>query len=592
MSDIRRAVRMLLTLAWRADRGRLLRSALLMLVGYVATPLIAVALKVFTDRAVAHDPRALWAALATAVLLVFELMMAHFAHLSYFELGEMEEETLNSTLVELAGRPDGLRRFDSPEFADTLRLVREDLVNTRMALAAVLQLAGVLLQTAVATVILAQVSPLLILLITAALPPVLAGQRAQRIIDRAQEAEAEKTRLVNHLLRLATSAASVKELRLYGAERELAALQARLWSQITAASWRAHQRAAALRAAGQTVFGVAYGGAILLVGTYAAHDSARLGDVVLIITLAVQVSAQVAQALGLLSALQTSGRTARRLDRLRTRDPAEPVAATRAVPERLDHGIRLERVGFRYVAGQPAVLQDVTLDLPAGGTVGIVGENGAGKSTLVKLLCGLYEPTAGSILVDGIPLSALSPADWRADLAVMYQDFSRFELTLRESVGVGDLARLDDDTALLAALDRAGARPVLEKLPDGLSGLVGTAYGAGTELSGGQWQSVALARCLMRTDPLLLVLDEPAAALDAAAESAIFELYRGAARQAAEERGAITLFVSHRFSTVHAADLIVVLDQGRVVESGRHADLVAAGGKYAELFALHARVYE
>ena len=592
MSDIRRAVRMLLTLAWRADRGRLLRSALLMLVGYAATPLIAVALKVFTDRAVAHDPRALWAALAAAVLLVFELMMAHFAHLSYFELGEMEEETLNSTLIELAGRPDGLRRFDSPEFADTLRLVREDLVNTRMALAAVLQLAGVLLQTAVATVILAQVSPLLILLIAAALPPVLAGQRAQRIIDRAQEAEAERTRLVNHLLRLATSAASVKELRLYRAERELAALQARLWQQITAASWRAHRRAAALRAAGQTVFGVAYGGAILLVGTYAAQDSARLGDVVLIITLAVQVSAQVAQALGLLSALQTSGRTARRLDRLRTRDPAEPVAATRAAPERLDHGIRLERVGFRYVAGQPAVLRDVTLDLPAGGTVVIVGENGAGKSTLVKLLCGLYEPTAGSILVDGVPLSTLSPADWRANLAVMYQDFSRFELTLRESVGMGDLVRLDDDTALLGALDRAGARPVLDKLPDGLSGLVGTAYGAGTELSGGQWQSVALARCLMRTDPLLLVLDEPAAALDAAAESAIFELYRGAARRAAEERGAITLFVSHRFSTVHAADLIVVLDQGRVVESGRHAGLVAAGGKYAELFALHARVYE
>jgi ATP-binding cassette, subfamily B, bacterial len=249
--------------------------------------------------------------------------------------------------------------------------------------------------------------------------------------------------------------------------------------------------------------------------------------------------------------------------------------------------------GGRLVWHEPFwALRDVGFSVQAGETVGIVGLNGAGKSTLVKLLCGLYEPTAGSILVDGIPLSTLSPADWRANLAVMYQDFSRFELMLRESVGTGDLARLDDDAALLGAIDRAGARPVLDKLPDGLSGLVGTAYGAGAELSGGQWQAVALARCLMRTDPLLLVLDEPAAALDAAAESAIFERYRGAARQAAEDRGAITLFVSHRFSTVHAADLIVVLDQGRVVESGRHADLVAAGGKYAELFALHARVYE
>ncbi|MCO5993881.1 ATP-binding cassette domain-containing protein [Actinoallomurus rhizosphaericola] len=592
MSDIRRAVRLLLTLAWRTDRGRLLRAALLMLVGYVATPLIAVCLKVLTDRAVAHDPRAVWAALAAAVLLVFELMMAHFAHLSYFELGEMEEETLNSTLIELAGRPDGLRRFDSPDFADTLRLVREDLMNIRMALAAVLQLGGVLLQTAVATVILARVSPLLILLLAAALPPVIAGRRAQRIIDRAQEAEAERTRLVNHLLRLATSAGSVKELRLYRAERELAGLQAALWSRITAASWRAHRRAAALRAAGQTVFGVAYGGAVLLVATYAARDHARLGDVVLIITLAVQVSAQVSEALSLLSTLQTAGRTAGRLDRLRSGDAAEPAGAARAVPDRLRRGIRLEGVGFRYSAGRPPVLRDVTVDLPAGGTVVVVGENGAGKSTLVKLLCGLYEPTAGSILVDGVPLSDVAPDAWRRNLAVMYQDFSRFQLTLRESVGVGDLARSGDDTTVLGALERAGAGGIATKPPEGLSGLVGTAYGDGTELSGGQWQSVALARSLMRTEPLLLVMDEPTAALDAAAESAIFERYRESARRAAERRGAITLFVSHRFSTVHKADLIVVLDQGRVAELGRHADLLAAGGKYAELFRMHARVYE
>jgi ATP-binding cassette subfamily B protein len=595
--DLARASAFLLALSWRTDRRRLLAAAALMLAGYAATPLIGVALKVFTDAALARHPAAGWAAGAAAALLVFELMMAHFAHLAYFELGELAELELNSELIELAGRRADLRQLESPQFADGLALIRADLVRTREALAAVLQLAGVLAQTAITTAILAAVNPLLTVLLLAALPPVLAGRRAQALIDAARDATAEQVRTVSHLLRLATTAGPVAELSVARAGGEVAALTGRAWARITAAEQAAHRRAAVLRAAGQLVFAAAYAGAIVLVAWQALLGQARVGDVILIITLAVQVSAQVSGALGLLAVLQGAGRTARRLGALRVqapapeRGPAPGPGARGPAPACLRRGIRLDHVSFAY-PGRPApALRDVTLDLPAGSVVAIVGENGAGKSTLVKLLCDLYQPTAGRIEADGSDLRALAAGAWRAGLAVLFQDFARLELTLRESVGTGDLARLGDGPAVRGALHRAGAGRVAATVPGGLGGLVGHGYGDGAELSGGQWQSVGLARALMRPDPLLLILDEPAAALDAAAETAIVASYRESARRAGQAAGAVTVVVSHRLATVRMADLIVVLDHGRVAERGRHAELMAAGGQYAELFELHARGY-
>ena len=325
--DLARAAAFLLALSWRTDRRRLLGAAALMLAGYAATPLIGVALKVFTDAALARHPAAGWAAAAAAALLVFELMMAHFAHLAYFELGELAELELNSELIELAGRRADLRQLESPQFADGLALIRADLVRTREALAAVLQLAGVLAQTAITTAILAAVNPLLTVLLLAALPPVLAGRRAHALIDAAREATAEQVRLVNHLLRLATTAGPVAELSVSQAGAEVAALTSRAWAQLTAAEQAAHRRAAVVRGAGQLVFAAAYAGAIVLVAWQALRGQARVGDVILIITLAVQVNAQVSGALGLLAVLQGAGRTARRLGALRAAAAPEHPAA-------------------------------------------------------------------------------------------------------------------------------------------------------------------------------------------------------------------------------------------------------------------------
>jgi ATP-binding cassette subfamily B protein len=370
--------------------------------------------------------------------------------------------------------------------------------------------------------------------------------------------------------------------------------------------WRAQLRAALLRAGGQALFAVAYGGAILLELSRAAGGQASAGALVTVIVLAVQVAVQVSGALGLLSMLQAASRTVERIEELRAAASgtgpeaaaagegsmaSRPVAGSLPVPARLETGIRLDGVSFAYPGAATRVLSDVSLEIPAGSTLALVGENGAGKSTLVKLLCGLYLPTAGRVLVDGGDLAGFDPAAWRSRVATLFQDFTRIELTLRESVGLGDVARLDDPAAVAAAVADAHAERVVRVVPGGLDGYVGRGYLHGAELSGGQWQTVGLARTLMRGAPLLLILDEPAAALDASAEHALFERYATSAGRASREVGGVTILVSHRFSTVLMADLIAVLDHGRLVEFGSHRQLIAADGLYAELFRLQARAY-
>jgi ATP-binding cassette subfamily B protein len=221
--------------------------------------------------------------------------------------------------------------------------------------------------------------------------------------------------------------------------------------------------------------------------------------------------------------------------------------------------------------------------------VAVVGENGAGKSTLVKLLCKLYEPTEGRILLDGQPLSRMLTESWRTRIAGAFQDFFRFEFRAGHSVGLGDLPRLDDEPAVVKAVSRAGADDVVQRLAAGLDTQLGSTWPGGAEVSFGQWQKLALARGFMRDLPLLLVLDEPTAALDAETEHALFKRYAAAARDSTD--GRITVLVSHRFSTVRMADLIVVLDGARLVEVGTHDDLLARNGQYAELYRIQAAAY-
>jgi ATP-binding cassette subfamily B protein len=273
-------------------------------------------------------------------------------------------------------------------------------------------------------------------------------------------------------------------------------------------------------------------------------------------------------------------------------DYAERVAAHAdlPVPDHLESEIRFEHVSFAYPGTNRLVLEDVNLVLPAGAVVAVVGENGAGKTTLVKLLSKLYEPTAGRILVDGADLGRMPGPEWRDRMAGAYQDFFRFEFRARHTVGVGDVERLDEEPAVVAAVDRAGAGDVVERLASGLETQLGQTWPEGVDVSFGQWQKLALARGFMRDAPLVMVLDEPTAALDAETEHALFERYAAGAG-GLRANGGVTVLVSHRFSTVRMADLIVVLDGARVVEAGSHEELMAAGGAYSELYNIQAAAY-
>jgi ATP-binding cassette, subfamily B, bacterial len=597
-----RAARFLFAMGLRVDAVRLLRATVLAVALYVAAPLAALALRDLTDDVLAHHAGpALAAAVLASVALVAQLMLGHFSHLDHFQVSEVQQMRLRGELMDLVNGPPRIDHLDRPDVADNVALVRDGLFATTRSLEGVLQLAGLLLQMIVTIVLLVMVSPLFAILPVCAVVPVLLERTAQSTVEDARERTAERFRLARHLLELATSTGSVRELRLFGAEDETLRRQRGAWDEVTTAMWRAQLKAAVYRALGQGFFALGYGGVIAGELSSALRGHASVGDLVLVIILAVQVSVQVSGALGALSLLQVAGRTTDRIEELRAVAAAAPAlsagaalagaAGATGVPGRLAHGITLEDVSFTYPGATRPVLSGVSMHIPAGSVLALVGENGAGKSTLVKLLCGLYQPTSGRILIDGQDLAGLDPARWHSRVATLFQDFHRIELTLGESIGHGDIARAGDTEAVRAAAEKARADQVLRAVPRGLTGYVGHSYSDGTELSGGQWQTVGLARTLMRPHPLLLILDEPAAALDASAEHDLFERYASSAGHAGQEDGGITVLISHRFSTVRMANLIAVLDHGQLTECGTHRELMTARGLYAELFTLQARAY-
>jgi ATP-binding cassette subfamily B protein len=579
--------------AWRIDRRKTVLSVVLILAGAGAAPFLAAALRWMTNAAfggAAQD--AALAGAVVAMLAVVALSFGHFAHIAYFELSELAELDFDQRLVALSNGGPGIEHHERSEQADALTVLRQESRRFRMGLEALLQGLGLLLAMVVTGVLLATLHPLLLLLPLAAIPPLYAGRVAERVLDRAKTAVAEPTRVAQNLFQLSTSARAAGELRTFRLRRELLDRHGRLWQAATRGLWRAHLTGTWARSAGQLVFALAYVCAVLLVVRDAIDGRRGVGDVVMVVVLAVQVNQQVIMAVTLLENVQRMASAYRRLDEVgRNVRPALAGPVNQSPPERLRRGITFEDVSFCYPGTDKPVIRDVNLTLPAGAMVAVVGENGAGKTTLVKLLCGFYRPTGGSIRLDTVDLHRIPVEAWRRRIAVGFQDFVRYELAAQQVVGVGDLPNIGSRPAVRAALDRAQAAELVDELPDGLDTHLGKSYAAGAELSGGQWQRLALGRAMMREAPLLLILDEPASALDPEAEHALFERYSEQAQRVGEATGAVTVFVSHRFSTVRMADLIVVVRDGRVAEAGNHAELMAAGGFYADLFSLQEKAY-
>jgi ATP-binding cassette, subfamily B, bacterial len=432
----------------------------------------------------------------------------------------------------------------------------------------------------------------LLLLLVAGLPALLATRWTVRWEAAGENASAESGRRATHLVDLTVAPTPSGEMRVLGTR---AAVRDRLAQSV--AGWRRPIVQAELRSgAVHLLEALLFFGSAAAVIAWMTRDALRGEVSVGTIALAILIAARLETVVGVLRfTAQGLAKTMRNVGRFMwLRDYAEDVAAQHrgalAPPARLRTGIRLEGVSYRYAGASRDALSDVSLDLPAGSVIALVGENGAGKSTLVDLLTGMHRPTGGTVRVDGTDLAELDVVRWRERTAGAFQDYARFELVARESVGVGDLAHVEDEARVLTALRDGAGEGVLTALPDGLATQLGATWPHGVELSGGQWQRLAIGRGLMRREPLLLVLDEPTSALDAATEHALFERYAVAARDAGA-RGSVTLLVTHRFSTVATADLVVVLDGGRVVEVGTHAALMAAGGHYSELYDLQARGY-
>ncbi|MGH9177523.1 MAG: ABC transporter ATP-binding protein [Acidimicrobiales bacterium] len=594
-----RAVAAMATAGFRADPWRAGGTLALDTLAGLSGPVFAVALGWLADAAqpggVGPSPAS--AALVLAVALSALMALWGISWQLKLVLEEKTAHLVECHVVDLVTGLPGVAHHENPDHLRRVeQLIRENWLIA-MSVPALVGSAEVFVRLAVTMVLLARVDTALLALPLFAVPSVVAGALAERIRLQAIDRRADIHRRGAYLFDLATQPAPAKEVRIFGLGPELLARHHAAGRDISRDERDHRLKGALLVTAGRLIFALGYAGAIIVVAARVAGGDASVGDLVLTLALAGQVMGQLTTISDRANWLNWTLTAVRNylwlLDYAARATTAGRTAATdgpRPAPARLCDGIRFEGVGFRYADETGDVLRDVDLHLPAGAIVAVVGDNGAGKSTLVKLLCRLYEPTSGRITVDGVDLRDLDLAGWRQRATAAFQDAARFELVAAEAVGVGDPARMGR-ADVAAAVAGSGTGAMIDGLPAGLDTQLGPTWVGGVELSGGQWQQVAHARSLMPQQPVLLVLDEPTAALDADAEHALFERYAAAARAARSTTGAVTVLVSHRFSTVRMADLIVVLREGRVVEFGPHADLMAAGGLYAELYALQSRAY-
>jgi ATP-binding cassette, subfamily B, bacterial len=577
-------------LGYRYEPALMGTAFVLALISAVPDALLALWFKMLGEGLLEHKPGLLeFALVALAVSAGATWLMQTISTRMQRRFRDKVTIALESHVARLQADISTIAHQERPEYLDRLSVLREQIFTLDHMYMSVFATAGWIVRLGITVTLLATVNPVLVTLVLFALPTVAATSWRPVVERTAQERGAQSDRLARHLFTVTTTASPGKELRLLGIGPQLAARRRSAWEQWYGPVAAARTGSSAWYAAGWAIFGAAYVGAIAIVAT-GKHASAA--SAILVLTAGARLSSYVGATvseIGFLRGIWMDG--SRRLAWLEDYASAAVADADLPAPDRIAEGIRFDHVTFCYPGTTKPALADIDLFLPSGCVVAVVGENGAGKTTLVKLLAKLYRPTSGRILVDGADLARLDPAQWRQRMAGAFQDFFRFEFRAGQTIGLGDLPRIDSEPAVTTATDRAGAQDVIKTLPAGLATQLGPTWHDGVDVSFGQWQKLALARGFMRDEPLIVALDEPTAALDAETEHQLFERYSGRARER-KQNGSITILVSHRFSTVRMADLIVVLDGARVAESGTHDELMALGGRYAELYQIQAAAYQ
>ncbi|MEU6173857.1 ABC transporter ATP-binding protein [Streptantibioticus parmotrematis] len=591
------ALRWLFGLSWQRHRGWVLTFVVLAVADVLATGVFALTLRMLIQSALDQHLREAVIATVGAALSYAVTIVGASARLNVVNLlDEAVGVDLDERILGLIAGLDGIEHLERPEYADRIALVRGS--GDVIARCGWVLLDGVtmLVRLLVVLAILTMTAPVLLILVLLLVPALWLPRRGQRGVRAASVAVSQDVRRVEHIQTLLTEATPNMEVRIAGAGPRLLGDGREVWDRIIRTQARAQWRNAGLGITGWAVFVLGYVAALLFIVHDVASGREQPGDVLLLVTLTNTLRAQ---AEGVMRSLQrtTDGMSA--LDAFlwledhaaAHRGTAGTAGVVARVPERLTDGITLSGVSFRYPGTDRWVFRGIDLRLPAGSTVAVVGEHGAGKTSLVKLLTKFYEPAEGVVTVDGVRLDEIPAEDWWSRTTANFQDFARFLFLVRESVGVGDLAAADRPDVLARAIADADAEGIVAGLPDGLDTQLGRVFD-GQELSTGQWQRIALSRAHMRTAPLLCVIDEPTASLDPRSEYAVYRRQMKLAKSLGERFGTVTLVVSHRFSTVQMADLIVVVEDGAVAEMGDHDELMALGGLYADLFRMQAAAFQ
>jgi ATP-binding cassette subfamily B protein len=593
MRRYQRLLRVLFLDGFRAAPGWMALIAAMLVLGSVAATCYPLGYRLLVDGALDHDSRrVVWGVVVVAGLLSLGWVLTAIGATEAMALSDRVSLYRTGELIRLISGVRGLEHLERHEYlgnVERLNANRRQLAGAPRQLLTNIATAA---RVAALLVLLGLVSPWLLLLPLCAVPPLVADRLAKRITREADDDMAYPRRLAGMLFSLACDVSSAAEVRAYGLAPRLAGEHRRLADEIDRRSTREALGVLGVQAVGWLLYASGLMAAIAFVVIRSAHGALSIGTVLMAVSLIRRSRNQLASAAQGSGALVSTLATADRLFWLEDHAAERrALAGTRPAPASLREGIRIERLRFSYPGSEVTAIEGLDVLIPAGRTVALVGENGSGKTTLIKLLLGMYEPDEGRILIDDVPLDELDPDSWRSRCTAAFQDFSRFHLPAVESIGIADLGAIDDEPAAQTALARAGFADFPEQLPEGLATRVGNAYTGGHGLSGGQWQRLALGRAMRREAPLLAVLDEPTASLDPLAEHRLFERYALAAERNAQESGAITVLVSHRFSTVQAADLIIYMDAGRAIETGSHEELLARGGMYAELYTMQAAGY-